>query len=67
MTTPTKIICEGILKGNADLEEAAQEQLRAALLLHENRMRFPPLVIERAFAQLYFPTLREFTSCSLAS
>jgi hypothetical protein len=67
MLMPTKIICEGILKGNVDIEDGPQAELRAAILLHENRMRFPPHVIERAFAQLYLPTLREFSLCSLAS
>lgn len=41
MSGETTILCEGLLKGNVDLEEQHQQALRKALLERENRLLFP--------------------------
>ncbi|WJJ54980.1 hypothetical protein [Xanthomonas phage RTH11] len=37
----TEIKMDGIIKGNADIEDPAQEELRQALLEKEMKQRFP--------------------------
>lgn len=41
MSRMTEYRMEGIIKGNADIEDPAQEELRQALLEKEMKQRFP--------------------------
>lgn len=63
MQTVTHILSEGIIKGNADIEDAAQVELRAFLLQRDMMARAAPLYTDSKAFSIFFIPPQVPTSC----